>query len=153
MTRAAIAAALIAAWLSPTLAQPPVPPPPSNGGLVTHNGSLMAVEVGPDGRRVLIRYVDPRPAMRAFVVPGTVLVEGRWTAPGVFSGVSHSYWCGHAYPYAVTGGIELVTGGLVLQGPAPIIDPYSCAVLWYEWTGNSTLRFELYAQPPVTLQR
>lgn len=147
MTRAAIAAALIAAWLSPTLAQPPVPPPPSNGGLVTHNGSLMAVEVGPDGR-VLIRYVDPRPAMRAFAVPGTVLVEGRWTAPGVFSGVSHSYWCGHAYSYAVTGGIEPVTGGLVLQGPAPIIDPYSCAVLWYEWTGNSTLRFE-----PVTLQR
>ena len=35
-------------------------------------------------------------------------------------------------------------GGLLLQGPAPIIDPYSCGVLAYEWTGNSTLRFEPY---------
>src|SRR4249919_1802852 len=56
------------------LAQPPLPP---SGGLVTHNGSLMAVEVLPDGL-VQIRYVDPRPNMRAFVVPGVLLVEGRW---------------------------------------------------------------------------
>ena len=57
--------------------------------------------------------------MRAFVVSGTILVEGRWTAPSIFSGVSHSYWCGLAYPYAVTGGIEPTTGRLILRAQRP----------------------------------
>lgn len=84
---ALVAAHILAATIA--LAQPPLPP---SGGLVTHNGSLMAVEVLPDGL-VQIRYVDPRPNMRAFVVPGVLLVEGRWIN-GTFTGASHSYWCG-----------------------------------------------------------
>ena len=67
----AFAAAALAATTA--LAQAP----PANGGLVTHNGSLMAVETLPGGL-VQIRYVDPRPGMRAFVVPGTLLVQGQW---------------------------------------------------------------------------
>ncbi|MGA8990743.1 MAG: hypothetical protein WB500_10260 [Rhodoplanes sp.] len=134
----AFAAAALAATTA--LAQAP----PANGGLVTHNGSLMAVETLPGGL-VQIRYVDPRPGMRAFVVPGTLLVQGQWFN-GTFSGVSHSFWCGRAYPYSVKGGID-PTGALMLYGPAPIIDPYSCGVLGYEWTGNSTLRFEPFAGP------
>lgn len=83
------------------------------------------------------------------MVPGTLLVEGRWTPDHqVFNGVSHSYLCGLAYPYAVSGSVG-PAGLLTLFGPAPIIDPYSCTVLGYEWTGNSTLVFVRYGGPPA----
>ena len=49
----AFAAAALAATTA--LAQAP----PANGGLVAHNGSLMAVETLPGGL-VRIRYVNPR---------------------------------------------------------------------------------------------
>lgn len=64
------AAVLAVALTTAAKAQPPLP---LAGGLVTHNGSLMSVEVLPDGL-VRIRYVDPRPAMRPFVTPGVLLL-------------------------------------------------------------------------------
>jgi hypothetical protein len=126
----------LALAIVPAKAQPP-------GTYVTHNGSLMAVVA--DGRgAVQIAYADPRPGLQAIGVrPGTVLIRGQWAGP-VFNAMAVVYAgpCG-AIPYPVSG-TALPNGVLTLIGPAPVIDPYSCAVLTLAWTGNSTLIFVPY---------
>lgn len=127
-----IAAALVLA-IVPAKAQPP-------GAFVTHNGSLMAVTADGQGA-VQIAYAQPRPGLWEIGVrPGTVLLRGRWSGPVLNAmAVVYAGQCG-AIPYPVSG-TELPNGVLTLIGPAPIVDPYSCAVLGMAMTGNSTLVF------------
>jgi hypothetical protein len=139
MKLATIIFTVLALTAAPTMAQMP-------GALVTHNGSLMSVT--PLGNNaVQISYVDPRPGLQAIgVLPGTVLIRGHWSGPLLnATAVVYAGECG-AIPYPVSGS-TLPNGVLKLVGPAPVIDPYSCAVLTTAWTENSTLFFVPYVRP------
>lgn len=131
--KSALIAAVLALAIVPAQAQPP-------GAFVTHNGSLMAVTPIGNGA-VQIAYADPRPGLQAIGVrPGTVLIRGQWSGPVLnATAVVYAGPCG-AIPYPVSG-TALPNGVLTLVGPAPIVDPYSCAVLATAWTDNSTLIF------------
>lgn len=133
MKSALLIAAAFALTVAPAMAQPP-------GAFVTHNGSLMAVVANGRGA-VQIEYAQPRPGLWEIGVrPGTVLIRGQWSGPLLNAmAVVYAGQCG-AIPYPVSG-TALPNGVLTLIGPAPIIDPYSCAVLGMAWTGNSTLVF------------
>lgn len=133
MKLAATIATVLALTVAPVMAQPP-------GAFVTHNGSLMAIVADARGA-VQIEYAQPRPGLWEIGVrPGTVLIRGRWIGPVLnATAVVYAGQCG-AVPYPVSG-TALPNGVLTLIGPAPIIDPYSCAVLGMAWTGNSTLVF------------
>lgn len=131
---------------------PPGPPPrgaplpaPPPGTFATHNGSLMSVVVDGHGG-MQIAYADPRPGLAAIGVrPGTVLIRGHWAGPTLqATAVVYAGECG-VIPYPVSG-TALPNGVLTLAGAAPIVDPYSCAVLAMAWTGNSTLIFEPYVR-------
>jgi hypothetical protein len=118
----------------PVAAAPPAP------RLLLHNGSLMQLAVLPGGR-IEIQYAQPRPGLWEIGVrPGTVLLRGQWSG-GVLNAEARVFAgaCG-APVYPVTGGIN-ADGVLVLSGPAPLVDPWTCVVYGYAWTSNSTLTF------------
>ena len=135
------------ALCGPTLAESfgaPSPPPPAPAPrLLMHNGSVMQInDVGPGA--IEISYVQPRPNL-GLVPPGMVLVSGQW-AGSIFNGTA-VVWatCAlggrYSWNYPVTGGIA-PDGNLVLQGPAPVIDPYRCAPVTVNYRGhNGTLVF------------
>lgn len=108
---------------------------------VDHNGSLMEVISEPTPQTLRIEYVRPRAGMAAIgVVPGTVLLRGRWTGPNDFVGAATVFdpQCG-AILYEVRGGD--IGGELVLRGPAPLVAPYPACVVGYGNTNNSVLIF------------
>lgn len=120
--------------------------PPSPPAEVEHNGSLMLATVLPDGD-LEIRYLRPRPGLP--VVPGQLLVRGRWIeapgqrpgAPLVFAAISHSFPPGcPPVPYKVTGTTP-DKWTMILTGPAPVVDPYGCVIVDWIWSKNSTLVF------------
>ena len=111
---------------------------------VEHNGSLMIATVLPDGDLEIV-YARPRPGLWG-VVPGTVLVRGRWikgpSGEPIMAAISHSFPPGcPPFPYKVTGTTP-DAGTLVLTGPAPVIDPYGCVFVEWIWSQNSTLVFK-----------
>jgi hypothetical protein len=122
-----------------------LPAPPM---LATHNGSLMEV-IPLAGNRVEIRYADPRPGLWGVgVQPGSVLIRGQWFGDRL-EAIAHVFAAGCGpIPYAVTGGADPNNGVLTLVGPAPIVDPYSCFMLGFAPTVNSTLVFVPASPPP-----
>jgi len=107
-----------------------------------HNGSLMTMTQTPGG--MVVQYANPRPDLFGLVVPGTVLLEGRWVgpAPQIFVGTAFvfSRWCG-AIPYPVRGAVDQ-SQSLMLFGAAPIFDT-ACRILGYSLESQqAVLRFE-----------
>jgi hypothetical protein len=120
---------------------PVVALPPPAGNPVIHNGSLMTVEALGQGR-VVIRYVEPRPGLwEVGVRPGTLLIEGRWEGKTLkATAFAFPPFPCPPVPYVVRGGVG-EGNVLTLVGPAPLIDPYACAVVGMVWSNNSTLVF------------
>ncbi len=111
-----------------------------------HNGSIMRVLTDDRAGRMTIVYEIPRPGLAAFgVIPGTVLIDGRWIGSGRFEGIAHVFGCGRAYPYRVNGFIG-EGNGLFLEGPAPVLTPW-CAVGAYVWNENARLIFWPQSEP------
>jgi hypothetical protein len=140
MNRFQMAVAALLAVLGPAMADGPGTPPPGLP-LLVHNGSLMAQQFDPTSGHLLIQYKDPRPGLWPVgVIPGTVLFDGQMRGPTiagtafVFSG-----FCPPT-PYRVVGGLQ-PNGVLVLTGPAPLVDPYSCNVITLVASHNSQLVF------------
>ncbi len=108
---------------------------------VVHNGSLMLVTPLPGGL-IQITYVQPRPNLYGLVGPGTLLLRGQWQAGQLVATafVFPPPPC-PPVPYTVTGGVDPRNGVLIVAGPAPLIDPYVCAVVGMIWSNNSTLAF------------
>jgi hypothetical protein len=104
-----------------------------------HNGSVMQIFALDDGS-IDIVYAYPRQGMRELVAPGTLYLRGQWSE-GILYATAHvfSHQCGPT-PYHVSGGIE-PNGVLVLNGPAPLVDPQTCQVLQWIWSDNSTIMF------------
>ena len=118
------------------VAMPPAPAPAPR--LLMHNGSVMQInDVGPGA--IQISYVQARPNL-GYVAPGTVLVSGQWAGP-ILNGTA-MVWatCAlggrYSWTYPVSGGIA-PDGNLVLQGPAPVIDPYRCAPITVNYGGHN----------------
>ena len=87
---------------------------------------------------------SPNRACGAGGAPGTLLFEGVWKGP-VLVGTAYVFGCGPV-PYQVSGGHD-ANGVLVLRGLAPVVAIWPfCGVIGWEWTGNSTLVFDL---PPL----
>jgi hypothetical protein len=99
--------------------------------LFDHNGSLMSWQQ--DGPNLWVVYLEPRPGVVAVGVrPGSLLFAGQWTDQGLV-GVDHVYAAGcPPFPYRVSGGY-VSRGVIVMHGAAPVVDPYTCTVLWYTW--------------------
>jgi len=111
--------------------------PPPKPRLVDHNGSLMQIMLLPnDG--IDIVYQQVRPALWGYAVPGQIAVHGRWRQGVLYATAYVTGRCGPV-PYPVSGGEE--HGVLVLRGPAPLLDPWSCQVLQWIWSANSVLAF------------
>jgi hypothetical protein len=76
-------------------------------GQAVHNGSLMTMVQTPGG--MMVRYAQPRPDLFGLVLPGTLLVEGRWVGPPpqMFIGTAFvfSSLCG-PIPYPVRGTVD-----------------------------------------------
>jgi hypothetical protein len=111
-----------------------------------HNGSIMRwVGVGPER---WVSYLDPRLGLRAVgVQPGTLLFRGRRIGNWM-EGTAYTFSAGCApAAYWVEGSIYSDTD-VTLQGPTPIQDPYSCAVIGYSWySPNTVLRFVYMGRP------
>lgn len=123
----------------------PAPHPP-NGPPITrawHNGSMMAIIPNPQNQTLRIEYIAPKPSLwQAGVVPGTVLLMGKWVTRDNLFATAHVFdWQCGAVPYEVRGGVD-AGGALVLQGPAPVVWRGGCLIAEYIWTHNSYLRFE-----------
>jgi hypothetical protein len=142
MKRILMAGTCLLALCGPTLAEsfgaPPPPPPAPAPRLLMHNGSVMQInDVGPGA--IQISYVQARPNL-GYVAPGTVLVSGQWAGP-ILNGTA-MVWatCAlggrYSWTYPVSGGIA-PDGNLVLQGPAPVIDPYRCAPITVNYGGHN----------------
>jgi hypothetical protein len=127
----------------PRLAVPAAPPLP----FLVHNGSLMSQVFDPTSGHLLIQYKDPRPGLWPVgVIPGTVLFDGQIQGP-VIAGTAFVFsgFCPPT-PYRVIGEV-LPDGTLVLRGPAPLLDPYSCNVITLVASHNSELVFVPYGEP------
>lgn len=104
-----------------------------------HNGSLMEIDPLPQNM-IQIRYVQPRPDLFPYAQPGTVLLYGQWDANGLNVTAYTISRCGQI-PYPMHGTLD-PSGNLVIQGPAPLLDPYTCGVISMIWSPrNSTLVF------------
>jgi hypothetical protein len=111
-------------------------------GQVVHNGSLMTMTQTPGG--MVVRYAQPRPDLFGLVLPGTLLVEGRWVGPPpqMFVGTAFvfSSLCG-PIPYPVRGTVDQ-SQALMLFGAAPQFDT-ACRILGYSIESQqAVLRFE-----------
>ena len=123
----------------------PLPPealPPAQGAI--HNGSLVSVHSLPNGG-MQIQYIQPRVGLlEVGVRPGTILLQGRWSGPppGLLTGTAFVFTgiCPPT-PYRVEGSTA-PDGSLVLTGSAPVVDPYSCAVVGLVPSANSVLVFQ-----------
>ncbi len=111
---------------------------------VEHNGSVMEVLGSVDGG-VNITYAYPRRGLWELVAPGTLYVHGQWRE-GILYATAYvfSHQCG-PIPYQVSGGIE-PDGNLVLNGPAPLVDPLTCQVIQWIWSDNSTVVFTPFSR-------
>src|SRR5271165_2780408 len=106
-------------------------PSPTPAVFVRPQCSLMSWQQ--DGPNVWVVYLEPRPGViMVGVRPGSLLFVGLWTEQGLV-GLAHVYAAGcPPFPYPVSGGY--VYGGvIVMHGAAPVVDPYTCTVLWYTW--------------------
>jgi hypothetical protein len=126
----------------------PPPPqeasPPLQGAI--HNGSLVSVLSLPNGG-MQIQYIQPRVGLLDVGVrPGTILLQGRWSGPppGLLTGTAFVFTgiCPPT-PYRVEGSM-VPDGSLVLTGPAPVVDPYSCTVVGLVPSANSVLVFQQF---------
>jgi hypothetical protein len=124
----------------------PPPPqeasPPLQGAI--HNGSLVSVLSLPNGG-MQIQYIQPRVGLLDVGVrPGTILLQGRWSGPppGLLTGTAFVFTgiCPPT-PYRVEGSMA-PDGSLVLTGPAPVVDPYSCTVVGLVPSANSVMVFQ-----------
>jgi Sel1 repeat len=118
--------------------------------MATHNGSLMEILPAPGGGLV-VQYARPRPDLNGLVMPGTVLVRGRWQGrpPQLFVGEAFvfSRLCG-AIPFPVRGTVDQ-SQVLTLFGGAPQFDT-SCRILGYDLNSqHGTLRFDPIKPPPT----
>ena len=116
--------------------------PPAQGAI--HNGSLVSVLSLPNGG-MQIQYIQPRVGLlEVGVRPGTILLQGRWSGPppGLLTGTAFVFTgvCPPT-PYRVEGSTT-PDGSLVLTGLAPVVDPYSCAVVGLVPSANSVLVFQ-----------
>jgi hypothetical protein len=116
--------------------------PPAQGAI--HNGSLVSVLSLPNGG-MQIQYIQPRVGLlEVGVRPGTILLQGRWSGPppGLLTGTAFVFTgiCPPT-PYRVEGSMA-PDGSLVLTGPAPVVDPYSCTVVGLVPSANSVLVFQ-----------
>jgi hypothetical protein len=129
----------VAAVLISTAAAADAPSQREAPRIVNHNGSLMQVIVLP-GDMVDIVYMNVRPALWGYVSPGQVFIHGQWREGILYATAYSGSRCGMV-PYQVSGKVEL-NGVLVLRGPAPLIDPWTCGVIQWIWSPtNSTLVF------------
>jgi hypothetical protein len=127
----------------PRLAAPAAPPLP----FLVHNGSLMSQVFDPTSGHLLIQYKDPRPGLSPVgVIPGTVLFDGQIPRPGHRRHRVRLQRLLPTTPYRVIGEV-LPDGALVLRGPAPLLDPYSCNVITLIASHNSELVFVPYGEP------
>ena len=111
-------------------------------GQAMHNGSIMTMMQTPGG--MVVRYAQPRPDLFGLVLPGTLLVEGKWIGPPpqMFVGTAFvfSSLCG-PIPYPVRGTVDQ-SQALMLFGAAPQFDT-ACRILGYSMESQqSVLRFE-----------
>jgi hypothetical protein len=116
--------------------------PPAQGAI--HNGSLVSVLSLPNGG-MQIQYIQPRVGLlEVGVRPGTILLQGRWSGPppGLLTGTAFVFTgvCPPT-PYRVEGSTA-PDGSLVLTGPAPVVDLYSCVVVGLVPSANSVLVFQ-----------
>ena len=116
--------------------------PPAQGAI--HNGSLVSVLSLPNGG-MQIQYIQPRVGLlEVGVRPGTILLQGRWSGPppGLLTGTAFVFTgiCPPT-PYRVEGSTA-PDGSLVMTGPAPVVDPYSCVVVGLVPSANSVLVFQ-----------
>ncbi len=116
--------------------------PPAQGAI--HNGSLVSVLSLPNGG-MQIQYIQPRVGLlEVGVRPGMILLQGRWSGPppGLLTGTAFVFTgiCPPT-PYRVEGSMT-PDGSLVLTGLAPVVDPYSCAVVGLVLSANSVLVFQ-----------
>ena len=105
------------------------PAPQPQQILFDHNGSLMSWQQ--DGPNVRVVYLKPRRGVVAVGIRrGTVLFAGQWSDQGLV-GNAHVFAteC-PPFPYRVSGGYGS-NGVIVMHGAAPVVDPYTCAVLEY----------------------
>jgi hypothetical protein len=152
MGRLIATTAALLATLGPVLADGvrarPRPAPAGPLPLLVHNGSLMTQAFDPTSGSLLIQYKDPRPGLWPVgVIPGTVLFDGQIQGP-VIAGTAFVFsgFCPPT-PYRVIGEV-LPDGALVLRGPAPLLDPYSCNVITLVASYNSELLFVPYYGEP-----
>jgi hypothetical protein len=115
-------------------AQPPV-------SYAMHNGSVMQIRPLP-ANQIEVSYLQPRPSLWGLVGPGTVLLRGQWQPNGVLNGTAFVFppWPCPPVPYPVSGSMNR-QNVLTVVGPAPLIDPFACAIIGQVWSNNSTLVF------------
>lgn len=154
MRRLIMTTVAVLATLGPVLADglraKPRPVPAGPLPLLIHNGSLMTQVFDPTSGHLLIQYKDPRPGLWPVgVIPGTVLFDGQIQGP-VIAGTAFVFsgFCPPT-PYRVIGEalpdmLDPRGPALVLRGPAPLLDPYSCNVITLVATHNSELNFFFY---------
>ncbi len=105
---------------------------------VDHNGSVMQIVLLPNDS-VDIVYVQVRPGLWGYTAPGQVFVHGQWRQGVLYATAHAASRCG-PIPYKVSGSVD-VNGVLVLTGPAPLLDPWTCRVIQWIWSANSVLAF------------
>jgi hypothetical protein len=107
-----------------------------------HNGSLMRMVTLPYGRGIEIRYEEPRPGLQDVGVrQGTLLFRGSWRGNTlVGQALVFPNGC-RSVPYEVKGYVGRY-GEIVLEGMAPVVQPYSCVFVGWERNRNSYLRFD-----------
>lgn len=109
-----------------------------------HNGSIVQIDSLPNNG-VLIRYSQVRPSLAGLIPVGSTLVQGTWVN-GVLQATAFTFSRCGPIPYNVSGTVNQV-GVLILQGPAPLIDAWSCQVIDWIWSDNSRLVFAPLASP------
>jgi hypothetical protein len=117
-------AAVLAALIAPSFAQPP-------NGVWDHNGSAMQLRYV-NGNGFGVYYDAIRPGLIQTIPPGAPRFEGRDIGGGRIVGTAYVYtkYCfGIPFPYHVEG--VAYNGTIELFGPAAVVDPYSCTIVGY----------------------
>lgn len=111
---------------------------PEKPRLVDHNGSIMQIVLLPNDS-VDIIYVQVRPGLWGYAAPGQVFIHGQWRQDVLYATAYAASRCG-PIPYKVSGAVD-TNGVLVLTGPAPLLDPWTCQIIQWIWSANSVLTF------------
>lgn len=108
-----------------------------------HNGSLMRLST--NGPGLVVSYLVTRPGLTESIGPGTVRFQGQRIGDEIVgTAFVYSVICPPT-PYPVRG--VVYNESIELRGAAPLLDPDTCAVLAYIWSGNARLVFT-YVQTP-----